>query len=253
MGVIMYDKLFGKSRKLFLLGVAAFFLLNGGCYHKKAPPTVEGRAMSAINKLVVVGFLPGMHLGEKADVVRDPISGSVFMAEPVSRDVAQRMTDVLFNRLVDDERFGLVSPGQARGVFSKLVDSDRNVGMAPVRIAQAVGRSFKADAVLEGYIYRWREREGGDYAVKRPASVAFNLHLIRPSDGAILWKSKYDKTQQSLSENLFDLSTFVEGKGRWMTAEKLAMIGLEQLLAQMPSGPVKEAEKSAKKTEEGEE
>jgi len=247
----MYDKLFGKSRKLFLLGVAAFFLLNGGCYHKKVPATGEGRAVSAINKVVVVGFLPAMHLGEKADVVRDPISGSVFMAEPVSQDVARHLTDVLFNRLVDDERFALVSPGQARGVFSKLVDSDRNVGMAPVSIAQAVGRSFRADAVLGGYIYRWREREGGDYAVKRPASVAFNLHLIRPSDGAILWKSKYDKTQRSLSENLFDLSTFVEGKGRWMSAEKLAMIGLEKLLTQMPGAPVKEAEKQAEKTEEG--
>jgi len=249
MWVIIYDKLFGKSRRFFLLGITAFFLLNGGCYHERVPATGEQRAMPAINKVVVVGFLPAMHQGDRADVVRDPISGSVFRAEPVPKGVVQRMTDVLFNRLVDDERFGLVSPGQARGVFSKLVDSDRNVGMAPVKIAQAVGRSFKADAVLAGYVYRWREREGGDYAVKRPASVAFNLHLIRPSDGAILWKSKYDKTQRSLSENLFDLSTFVEGKGRWMNAEKLAMIGLEKLLAQMPGAPVKEAEKPAEKTE----
>jgi hypothetical protein len=251
MGVIMYDKLFGKSRRFFLLGITAFFLLNGGCYHKNVPATGEERAMSAINKVVVVGFLPAMHQGDKADVVRDPISGSVYMAEPVPQDVARRMTDILFNRLVDDERFGLVSPGQARGVFSKLVDSDRNVSMAPVSIAQAVGRSFKADAVLGGYIYRWREREGGDYGVNRPASVAFNMHLIRPSDGAILWRSTYDKTQQSLSENLFDLSTFVEGGGRWMTAEKLAVIGLEKLLAQMPGAPVKETEKSTEKTEEG--
>ncbi len=247
----MYDKFLEKSRWFFLLGVTAFFLLNGGCYHKKAPAAGEERAMPAINRVVVVGFLPAMHEGDRADTVRDPISGSVFMAEPVPQGVVRHMTDVLFNKLVDDERFGLVSPGQARGVFSKLVDSDRHVGMSPVSIAQAVGRSFNADAVLGGFIYRWREREGGDYAVNRPASVAFNLHLIRPSDGAILWKSKYDKTQRSLSENLFDLSTFVEGRGRWMTAEKLAMIGLEKLLAQMPGAPAKGAEKSAEKIERG--
>ena len=247
----MYHKFFGRSRRIFLLSFTACVLLISGCYHKKASTTGEGRAIPGINKVVVVGFLPAMHLGDKADVLRDPISGSVFMAEPVSKDVARRMTDVLFNRLVDEERYELVSPGQARGVFSELVDSDRNVGMAPVKIAQAVGSSFRADAVLGGYIYRWREREGGNYAVKRPASVAFNLHLIRPSDGAILWKSKYDKTQQSLSENLFDLSTFVEGRGRWMTVEKLAMIGLEKLLSQMPGAPVRDPERPANETKEG--
>ena len=115
----MYRRLFGKSRQLFVLGVTAFFLLNGGCSHKKVPSTGEGRAMSGINKVVVVGFLPAMQPGDKADVARDPISGSVFRAEPVPQGVARYLTDVLFNRLVDNGRFGLVSPGQARGVFSK--------------------------------------------------------------------------------------------------------------------------------------
>ena len=139
----MYDKLFGKSRQFFLLGITAFFVVTGGCYHKKVPATGEERAIPAIHKVVVVGFQPAMSQGDKADVVRDPISGSVFMAEAVPQGVAQRMTDVLFNRLVDDERFGLVSPGQAKGVFSRIVDSDHNVGMAPVRKAREVGRSLR--------------------------------------------------------------------------------------------------------------
>ncbi|MCP4669484.1 MAG: hypothetical protein GY849_24385, partial [Deltaproteobacteria bacterium] len=47
---------------------------------------------------------------------------------------------------------------------------------------------------------------------------------------------KFDKTQRSLSENLFDAKTFVQGKGRWMTAGELAVLGLRNVLANMPGG-----------------
>ena len=96
--------------------------------------------------------------------------------------------------------------------------------------------SQDSDAVLVGYIYRWREREGTDYGVTRAASVSLDLHLIRPSNGAILWKGKFDKTQQSLSENLFDLGTFTESGGKWLTVDKLAAIGFDKMLKDMPSG-----------------
>jgi len=146
------------------------------------------------------------------------------------------MTDRLFYRLVADERIELVAPGQAEGVYSSIVVSDANVGMGAVGILQEVGKTFGADAVLAGYVYRWREREGTDYAVDRPASVAFDLHLVRPMDGAVLWRSKFDKTQRSLSENVLDFETFVQGGGRWMTVEKLALLGLQKLLEEMPVG-----------------
>ena len=78
--------------------------------------------------------------------------------------------------------------------------------------------------------------------------MAFDLHLISPSDGVIFWRGRYDKTQQSLSENLFDAATFFRGGGRWMKAEDLAMIGLKKILADMP-GARKEVKE--KKEEEG--
>ena len=83
---------------------------------------------------------------------------------------------------------------------------------------------------------RWREREGTDYAVNKPASVFMDLHLIRPSNGAIMWKSNFDKTQQSLAENLLDLKTFTASGGKWLTVERLAEIGLRKMIEEMPSG-----------------
>ena len=68
-------------------------------------------------------------------------------------------------------------------------------------------------------------------------AVAFDLSLVRPADGAILWRGNYDKTQKSLFENLFDWNTSVKSKGLWLTAKKLAAFGLEKLLAEMPGTP----------------
>ena len=238
----MSGKVSKKALLLLWCFTLVWFPMTWGCHFQmpcfyKAEPSIP-----SMKKMVVVGFQSAMSKGEEPGVVRDPLSGAVFMAEPVPRQVEQRMTDMLFDRLVAENRYELVSPGQAKGAFSSLVYSDQNVGMGPVEILQEVGKTFVADVVLSGYLYRWQERDGTDYGVNRPASVAFDLHLVRPSDGAILWKARFDKTQQSLSENLFDVVTFVRGGGRWMTAERLAKIGLQKLLAEMPKGPVKGGE-----------
>ena len=230
----MCRKTLKKSQIFLWLWLIACVLLNGGCHLQEKKVSDEGRMpRSVVNKVVVIGFQAAMSQGEKPDVFRDHLSGGIYMAEPVSHDVVQRMTTFLFDRLVAEKRYVLVSPGQARGAFSNIVDSDRNMAISPIEILQKVGKTFGANAVLIGHIYRWREREGTAYAINRAASVAFDLHLIRPADGAILWRGRFDKTQRSLSENLFELTTFMEGGGRWMTADKLAMFGLKKLLTEM--------------------
>jgi len=233
----MRRKVFGRRQLFLWLFFVPGLLLDGGCYIQKSPLFSKESLTPLIDKVVVVGFRVAIPQGKEADVVQSPLSGGILMAEPVPHYVVQKMTGILFDQLVADKRYELISPGQAKGVFSTILDSDQNLGMTPLRILQEVGKTFEADAVLAGYIYRWREREGTDYAVGHPASVAFDLQLVRPTDGAILWKVKFDKTQRSLSENVFDLATFIEGGGRWMTVEKLAMHGLQKALGEMPSGP----------------
>jgi hypothetical protein len=100
-------------------------------------------------------------------------------------------------------------------------------------MAQA-GRSVKTDAVLTGYIYRYEERVGTPYAASRPASVAFSLHLIRSADGADIWFGYVDETQQTLSENLFNITAFWQRKGRWVSADEMAGDGLTKLLDKFP-------------------
>lgn len=232
----IYDRVFKKGGfSLWLLALAGL-IIYGGCHSQKTPVSYKMRTATVINKVVVDGFHTAMPQGVQPDVIRDPLSGTAYMAEPVSQNVVNKMTDVLFDRVAAEKGYELVSPDQAKSVFSRIIRSDKDVAMSPTEILQEMGNTFKADAVLTGYIYRWREREGTDYAVNRPASVAFDLHLISPAEGTMLWKAKFDKTQRSLSENVFDLSTFIESKGRWMTVEKLAMLGLQKMLVEMPAG-----------------
>jgi hypothetical protein len=226
-----------KKGGLFLCPlILTGLLIYGGCHFQKTSAPYKTQIATPINKVVVDGFHTALSQGNHPDIIRDPLSGTAFMAEPVPQNIANRMTDILYNRVATERRYVLISPNQAKGVFSTTINSDKNGVTSPLEILQEIGHTFKADAVLTGYIFRWREREGTDYGVNRPASVAFNLHLISPSEGTVLWTAKFDKTQRSLSENIFDLSMFVKSKGRWMTAEKLAMLGLQDMLTKMPAG-----------------
>ena len=227
----------GIERSWFFLWmwVICCLVLSLNCQHQKRSALEKTRVLP-IKKAVFVGFLPAVTAKEESGVYRNPLSGSVVSAEPVSRDVVLKMNDILFDRVTAEKGYELVSRTQAMGVYSSIVASDQNVGMPAIKVIQEVGKTFNADAVLVGYIYRWREREGKDYAVDRAASVSFDLQLVRSFEGAILWKGKFDKTQHSLSENILDMGTFLESGGKWMTAEKLAMIGLRKMLEEMPSG-----------------
>jgi hypothetical protein len=209
-------------------------LVSGSCHLQKAPEASVETPLPPIHKMVVLDFRVALSPGEKPEVVRDPLSGAVYAAGPVPHYVARMMTDVLFERLMNEKRCELISPGQARGAISSIIHSDEKIGMDPVAMLQEVGKVFGADAVLAGTLYRWREREGTDYAVNRPASLAFDLHLVSVADGAVLWRGRFDKTQQALTENVLDVQTFIRGGGRWLTAEELAILGLKELLAKMP-------------------
>jgi hypothetical protein len=194
------------------------------------------RVIPSVTKLAVRGFGGAVNGGTAAEVVRSPISGGLFTAGPVPQTAVNWMNDVLFEMLVERGTYEYISPAQTRGVYVDLMASDENLSLSPRQALRTVGAALEADAVLAGHIYRWQEREGSDYGVTRPASVAFDLHMIRPATGEVIWSAKFDKTQRSLTEDLFDYATFVKSGGKWLTAEKLARIGLSKMISGMPKG-----------------
>jgi hypothetical protein len=194
---------------LYLLMLFTILILAGCHGDRRSPPSPQSPSGPIIQTLVVVGFRAAISNGEGPELVRNSITGTSFMSWPVPEEVVDWLTDQLFEKL----------------------------GIHHLEMMQHIGKAFGADAVLIGQVYRWQDRVGTDYGIEKPASVAFDLSLVRPSDGAILWRGNYDKTQKSLFENLFDLNTYIKSGGRWLTAKELAGFGLEHLLAEMPEVP----------------
>jgi len=234
-----YDSKYLMRWVVLWLLVIPGIVLNLGCQHRKTSTSKSPRVLP-IKKVVAVGFIAALSEKDQPASFQNRLSGSMVDAEPVSRDVVRQMNDIMLERVAAEKNYELLPRSKAIGVYLETLNSDKSVGMPLIKIVQEVGNRFNADAVLIGYLYRWREREGTDYGVKRAASVSFDLYLIRSHDGAIMWKSMYDKTQQSLSENLFDLGTFKESGGKWLTVEKLGEIGLRKILEEMPPGEGKE-------------
>jgi hypothetical protein len=220
--------------KLLTIAVLVLTALIGFSCQLQQTPKEDKPAVPLLDTIVVIGFRPGLPPAQPSGLVRSPISGAVFSAEPVSGELANQLSESLFALLTKKQSLDWVPPREAASAFSSLASS--NPTLTDREIYIQIGKALSADGVLGGHVYRWREREGTDYAVNRPASVAFDLYLMSTGDGMILWKARFDKTQVSLSENLFDIQTFFKAKGRWMTAGELAQMGLTEVVEAFPGG-----------------
>jgi hypothetical protein len=100
--------------------------------------------------------------------------------------------------------------------------------------AVALGKELDADFVLLGYLFRFEQRIGSPMGVDKPASVGFDLHLVRVRDGKIAWTGKFDETQKPLSDNLLKIGSFFRRGAKWLTAEELASAGIGETLTGLP-------------------
>lgn len=101
--------------------------------------------------------------------------------------------------------------------------------------AIALGHNVAADGVLFGEIENYKERVGSDYAAASPASVAFTLHLMDIKTGQVIWSARFSKSQAALTENVFDLASFIQNSGRWVRAHEIAEQGVDQAVDNLHS------------------
>jgi hypothetical protein len=216
--------------RIGLVLIGLLVLIASGC-STTGVKTVRVGSAAGIKSILVLPFDDLAKIYGEAGLIKCPLCDYYFEAGPVPPNAVDWLSERLVGLIEQRSTAALITHDRSFD-HSKPASS---TGMLTERklVAQA-GRSVKADAVLTGYIYRYEERVGTPYAASRPASVAFSIHLIRSADGADIWFGYVDETQQTLSENLFNVMAFWQRKGRWVSADEMAEAGLTKLLDKFP-------------------
>jgi hypothetical protein len=207
-------------------------LLLSGC--AMSPETVHTTSEPVLPGVIVM--LPFKNMAEiygQGQSFRCPLSDRFHTTGEIEADAERIMTEILIGKLIREQELKLIPPGQGIAAQAR-VRSPEYEGLSETGLIQSTGKQAGADSVLLGRLYRFQQRIGRQYSVERPASVAFDLLLVRVSDGELIWYGYFDETQGTLAENLFHLSVFLKRKAKWLTAEQLADYGLEKLLSAFP-------------------
>lgn len=144
------------------------------------------------------------------------------------------LTRLLQEKMEATGTFKLLPPEKVEEALSN--SDQRQFDLNPMRSSIQLGKELDIDFIFIGFLYRFEQRVGSSIGVDKPASVGFDVHLVRLKDGKIVWTGKFDETQRPLSENLLKMGSFVRRKAHWLTAEELSRVGMDEMLTRFP-GP----------------
>ena len=207
-----------------------------GCSSVQSPSSAAlSDETIGIRTIAVVPFQNVIPEDPLVTYVRCPVSGTYFSSSAAYSGAPEQIIEkALVKKLAILSDITIVASDQVTGAYMRTCADSFKEG--PIEVARKVGEQAGVDGVLTGYVYRYRERRGYQYAVEEPASVAFGVYLIRVKNGDMVWKGVFDKTQTSLMENILDVKTFIRGHGTWLTAEQLAEAGIDRILQTFPGG-----------------
>lgn len=141
-------------------------------------------------------------------------------------NAAEIVTDLLQEEL--QKRFGdRVLPLDRVREKYQFLSRDQDATLRS--LALELGRQLKVDYVFASNLWRFDERQGTPAGIEKPASVAFAVFMINMEDGKVAWQNVFEKTQRSLTENLFDAPLYIAKGVRWLSARELAAYGVESM------------------------
>jgi hypothetical protein len=221
------------SHRIFSLAVLSFFLpVVFGCQATQGIYTsgLPGGQIT-LSRLAVLPFQDLAPEDPAVRMVSCPLCGVIFQTEKLAPAAEKVVFDMVLTSLREYKQITVIEPDKTAEVYARTAASGP---AALAEILQKTGKELNADAILVGYVFRYRERKGYPYSVEKPASAAFDLHLVRVQDGVIVWRGAFDKTQRSLMENILQASSFFSRGGKWVTAKELAEDGLTEILKTFP-------------------
>lgn len=210
--------------------LACLVLLAVACASEK-DRLRTGTEKAVLKRIAVVPFQRLVPGDSSSRAVRCPICGTIYPSCELPQNAEMIVQEVFVEAFSDRKEWTLVPMDRVSAVYNRI--STQDLKDTPAEELSKVGKELEADGVVIGYVSCFRERKGYALSAERPASVTFGVYLVRVSDGAVVWGKIFDKTQQSLMENLFQASTFLK-RPKWLTARELAQEGVEEILKTYP-------------------
>jgi hypothetical protein len=139
------------------------------------------------------------------------------------------VTQLLWSRLKSRQGVTVLSPSEAVKALASQAAAQSPTGQSR---AVAVAKQLKADASLIGQVLVYQERVGGRFGASPPATVGFEAKVVA-ADGQVLWEGNYYEKQRPMTE---DFVGFIQRHGVFVTAEELAIYGVEHMLIEFPFG-----------------
>jgi len=183
--------------------------------------------------IAVISFQAITSEEESGKTVFCPLCGIGASGGKILKGSEKIVEDVFVNKLREIKEVELIPPDKVEGVYKRI--SSESLKEPSLKRLQKVGNELGADFLAVGYVYRYTERVGYKYSSEHPASVVFEIHLIKTADGSIIWRGFFDKTQKSLMEDVFQVSSFFKGGGKWLTARQLTEQGMNKVFETFPN------------------
>ena len=140
----------------------------------------------------------------------------------------QILLDTMLAEYFSDRKdIAILTPGQ-RDALEKEMARCRTSAVV------TICRTKVADAVLICTLHRFTEREGTEYSIVNPASVAFDYKLIQAETGQTICSGSFRETQQPLLSDMFQFFKKAQRGVKWLSAEELARDGFQQKIADCP-------------------
>lgn len=218
-----------QSTVLCAIAVACAGWLMGG-----EPPCAwaqRGPASAQSERLALLPIFKGVLTYNVPESLTCAVCRLVEETDSNVPDADRILTELVQKALERKFGYAAVPQSKVKGVYDAMPKDEAKD--TPLSQAQRMGRDLGANLMMVGNVWRFRERVGGSMGVESPASVAFLLHLVDVSTGAVLWKGTFNETQRSLSENILDAPSFFKRGGKWLTAEELARHGVDDLFRKM--------------------
>ena len=143
------------------------------------------------------------------------------------REGARFLQQELTRELRSSQVSRVIDPEQLRYSVSEL-PGDNYASL------QIIGKRSNCPYIIMSTLSRFKQRQGGEFAVDEPASATFDLKLMDSRSGSTLWMSTFAETQESLLSNLLSFNKARSRGFKWITVEELVARGVRDKLRKNP-------------------